>query len=64
MYADRPIVRLIGIAPAGLNGSMLVFEDNTVFGITAEQRDFYNPKPGDLFTLFNDGSFVIRESKG
>lgn len=60
-WFDKPIERIVGIAPEGVNGSMLFFADKTAFGITAFQREQYKPKSGDLFTLYEDGSVNIRK---
>lgn len=60
-WFEKPIDRTIGIAPAGLNGCVLVFADNSAFGLSPQQQQEFNPKSGDLFTLYEDGTFFIRK---
>jgi hypothetical protein len=61
MWTDKPIQRIVGIAPEGLNGCVLFFEDKTAYGLTPQQRELLDPKPGDLFTLTDFGSIFIRK---
>lgn len=63
MWTDKPIERVVGIAPYGMNGCVLFFEDKTAYGLTPAQQNEHNPAAGDLFTLNEDGSFSITKPK-